>query len=40
LPLCRPFSTPARNQLFGAACKPFEAFAWCLAILLLLPAFE
>jgi hypothetical protein len=40
LPLCRPFSTLARNQLFIAACKPFEAFARCLAILLLLPAFE
>ena len=39
-PLSRPFSTPARNQLFGAACKPFKAFARCLAILLLLPAFE
>jgi hypothetical protein len=39
-PLRRPFSTPVRNQLFSAACKPFEAFARCLAILLLLPAFE
>jgi hypothetical protein len=38
--LCNPKPTATRNQLFGAACKPFEAFAQCLAILLLLPAFE